>query len=201
MTTLLIIISITLFIIFAPLVLVAIGLPFKVSQGVREFRDSTSTEQFDLPNWLLWLQNPEDGLTGDSRGWYWNVYMQGKPDWIKMLIWSGWRNPWNYFKRVFMGVDIRQHRMILKVGQNHVRDDIGSEGFQVLVAEHKTKHRLFKPFGIYWVVPYKNKNGFMYGCRIGWKIKLSHNTPQNEEFELDYYKAPTFRIYINRQYH
>lgn len=189
-----------LFVVVAPFFLVLIGLPFKVSQGERTFGDGTTTIQYDLPNWLKWLQNPEDGLTGDRRGWYWNIYMDGKPDWWKMLIWSGYRNPWNYFKRVFMSVDIRKHVMVLQAGQDYVRDDMGSEGFQIITAENKENKRFFKPFSIYLVVPYKNKIGRCYGCRIGWKLKLSHNSDHYEEFELDYFKAPTFRLYFYKEY-
>ena len=89
------------FIVFAPLVLVAAGLPFKINKGVRFFEDNTSTQQYDLPVWLKWLQNPEDGLTGDRRSW---------------------------------------------------------------------------------------------------KIKMKHNTGEIEDFELDYFKAPTFRIYLYTAY-
>jgi hypothetical protein len=84
--------------------LVGIGLLFKVPLGKRTFKDGTEVDNYELPHWLKWLQNHEDGLTGDKRGWYWNIYMAGRPAWWKMLIWSAWRNPFNYLKRVVLGV-------------------------------------------------------------------------------------------------
>lgn len=67
--------------------LVGIGLFFKKDLGYKTFKDGTVIQNYELPDWLKWLQNPEDNLTGDKRGWYWNIYMAGRPAWWKMLIW------------------------------------------------------------------------------------------------------------------
>jgi len=69
MNILLTILAIPIGLIVTSFLLVGIGLPFKRTIGSRDFEDGTSVIQYELPNWLKWLQNPEDGLTGDKRGW------------------------------------------------------------------------------------------------------------------------------------
>ena len=167
-----ILLSILAFIVFAPSILVLIGLPFKKSLGLRDFADNTVINHYDLPDWLKWLQNKEDGLTGDKRGWYWNVYMAGKPDWLKMWWWSGWRNPWNYLKRHIIGINIRDYNVSKLVGDDYVRDDFNSTGLQILVAKSKRGNKIRPMF--YWVMRWGGSNRAIV-IQIGWKIKLSHN--------------------------
>ena len=143
---------------------------------------------YDLPDWLKWFQNPEDGLIGDIRGWYWNTYFpEWVPSWVKMWYWSGVRNTYNYFKRVVIGVDIRKHTFHKLVGVDYVRDDFNSEGFQILYA--KPKNGWFPRPMLYWVRRWGNSNRAI--CfQFGWKIKLSHNN-ETYDYEWDYYKGFT----------
>ena len=153
-------------IIFLPALLVAFGLFFKVDKGVRYFDDGTSTQQYDLPQCLLWLTNPKDGLTGDHRGWYWNTYMIGKSSWVKMWWWSAFRNPWNYLKRHIIGINVKNYTITKVCGQDHVRDDLNSTGFQILRAG-------WRP-ALYWVKQWGNSNRAIV-LQIGWKLHLKHN--------------------------
>lgn len=171
--------------------LVGLGLFFKEDRGNRVFKDGTSTTQYDLPQWLLWLTNPEDGLTGDHRGWYWNTYMAGRPDWWKMLIWSAWRNPFNYLKRFVIGIDIRNYAFNKVCGQDYVRDDFDSTGFQVLRAVPIEAGR-FNKYSLYWVHRY-GQSDHAFVMQLMWKIKLEHNTAVEKD-EWDYFKGFTFEI-------
>jgi hypothetical protein len=68
MNILLTILAIPIGLIVTSFLLVGIGLPFKRTIGSRDFENGTSVIQYELPHWLKWLQNPEDGLTGDKQG-------------------------------------------------------------------------------------------------------------------------------------
>lgn len=171
-------------------IIVGTGLFFKVKQGERKFKDGTRTTQYDLPQWLLWSTNPEDGLTGDSRGWYWNIYMKGRPDWWKMLIWSAWRNPFNYFKRFILGINIKNYTFTKLYGDDYVRDDFDSTGFQILKATRMGGGS--SRYSLYWVKQYGSTDRAMV-IQLGWKIKLSHNGAVYKD-EVDYYKGFTFEI-------
>lgn len=171
-----------------PLILVGIGLPFKRSLGVRKLTDGSMIENFELPNWLKWLHNPEDHLTGDKDGRYWNIYMHGKPAWLKMWWWSGWRNPFNYLKRVVIGIDVRDYTIHKLIGQDYVRDDMRSRGFQILYAKPK-KGGFPRPM-LYWVRTWGNSTRAIV-WQWGWKIKLSHNDAVYED-EWDNFKGLTF---------
>ncbi len=181
-------ISILTIFIILPATLVAIGLPFKQYLGMRYLDDGVSIPHYDLPNWLKWLQNPEDGLTGDSRGWYWNVKMKGKPAWFKMWWWSGVRNTYNYLKRFIIGIDIRKFTFHKLCGADYVRDDLINQGFQILYA--KPKDGWFPRPMLYWVRQWGDSNRAIV-LQIGWKIKLEHNGTAYED-EWDYYKGLTF---------
>lgn len=147
---------------------------------------------YDLPDWLGWYQNPEDGLMGDKRGWYWNeCCAQWLPGWVRMWWWSGFRNPANRLKRFILGLDIRDYVIIKVRGQDYVRDDLQSTGFQILKAKPKR-------FGnkahwmLYWVWKWPNTNRAIV-VQLGAKIKLSHNHV-NYVDEPDYFKGITFEV-------
>ena len=158
--------SLLAFIIFAPAILVAIGLPFRKELGLRHFEDGTTISHYDLPDWLYWLQNDYDGVTGDRRGWYWNVYMAGKPALFKMWWWSAFRNPWNNLKRKVIGINMKDHTVTKVCGVDYVRDDFRSEGFQILRAGRYPM--------LYWVRRWGQSDRAIV-MQLGWKIKLSYN--------------------------
>jgi len=180
--------SFVAFWVFLPSLLVAIGLPFKQEQGLRTFDNGDPTIQYDLPDWLRWLQNVEDGLTGDSRGWYWHEYFPAwVPDWYKSWWWSAWRNPWNYLKRNVIGIDVREFTFHKLVGEDYVRDDLDSQGFQILYA--MPNDGIFPRPMLYWVKELHNGRGICF--QFGWKIKLNHNNAIYLD-EHDNFKGWTF---------
>lgn len=170
--------------------LVGIGLCFKKDLGVRTFTDGYTVQNYELPDWLKWLQNPEDNLTGDKRGWYWTVYMDGKPAWFKMLWWSAWRNPFNYLKRVVIGIDIRQFSFHKLCGADEVRDDFYQTGFQILYAK-PLMGGWPRPM-LYWVRRWGYSNRAIV-VQLGWKIKLSH-AGATYSYKWDYFKGLTFEV-------
>ena len=168
-----------LFVIFAPLFLVAIGLPFKKHLGLRDFADGSVIDLYDLPDWLWFLQNPKDGLTGDGRGWFWNIKAAGWPAWLKMLWWSGWRNPWKYLKDRVFGINVRHYVMTKIIGQDHVRDDFRSTGFHILKATPKSGG--FNKYTVYYVRRWgESKLALVF--QLGQKIKLSHNDVTDDKW-------------------
>ena len=182
-----------------PMVLVAIGLPFaqRRSNLPVTFSQYKNPEPYkydiDLPDWLRWLQNVEDGLMGDDRGWFWNVYKPALvPDswWanptFKMWWWSAIRNPWNYLKRFVIGIDVRHFTFHKLIGDDYVRDDLNNQGFQILVAMPKNGW-LPRPM-LYWVKELHNGRGICF--QFGWKIKLSHGKLVERD-EWDYWKGIT----------
>ena len=182
-----------LLIIVIPMVVVAIGLPFAKPMRWIEFslykKPVSGMYQLQLPSWMKWFQNPEDGLIGDSRGWYWNTYFpKWVPAWFKMWWWSGVRNPYNYLKRIVIGVDIREYTFHKLVGQDYVRDDFDNCGFQILYAKPK-KGWLPRPM-LYWVRRWGSSNHGIC-MQLGWKIKLEHNT-STEKYKWDNFKGCTF---------
>ena len=173
--------------------MVAVGLPFaKPTRYIKftQYKSPTSgVYQMQLPDWLKWFSNPEDGLTGDSRGWYWNTYFPAwVPSWFKMWWWSGVRNPYNYLKRIVIGLDIRKFTFHKLCGQDYVRDDFNSCGFQILYARPKSGW-LVRPM-LYWVRRWGQSDRAIV-VQIGWKIKLSHNSAIEED-EWDNFKGVTF---------
>jgi len=182
-------------IILLPMVAVAIGLPFKKPVKYIEFTQykepAEGVYQYRLPDWLKWFSNPEDFLSGDSRGWYWNTYFPTwVPSWFKMWWWSGVRNPYNYLKRIVIGVDIRKFTFHKLVGQDYVRDDFDNCGFQILYAKPKSGW-LPRPM-LYWVRRWGTSDRAIV-VQIGWKIKLSHDGLVEKD-EWDYFKGCTCEI-------
>ena len=172
-----------------PLVLVGVGLPFKHNLGARTLTNGVTITQYELPDWLKWCHNPEDHLTGDKDGRYWTDYFPvWLPAWFKMWWWSGWRNPFNYLKRVVIGIDIRDYTFHKLCGQDYVRDDMRSPGFQILYAKPKAGG-MVRPM-LYWVRPWGNSTRAIV-WQWGWKIKLSHGTAEYDD-EMDYFKGLTF---------
>lgn len=173
------------------IILVGIGLLFKVDKGLRHFSDGTTIQNYELREWLKWLQNPVDNLTGDKHGRYWNEYMSGKPAWFKMWWWSGVRNPWNYLKLRIFGIDMREHKVVKVRGQDIVKDNFTYTGFHILKAIPDDVSKWNK-YTLYWVMRWF-KSDLAIVLQLGWKIKLSHNG-MFEENENKYWKGFTFEI-------
>ena len=179
-------------------VVVAVGLMFRKTDPSTEKHFTTfNTDRVwvyeDLPNWLKWYQNIEDGLRGDHRGW-WDANSFGKDSskLFNMFWWSAIRNPANYFKRFVIGCDIRQYSFVKLAGKDHVRDDFASTGFQIIKAVPKTEKVKVPRFMLYYVKRYGNSNRALV-IQLGNKIKLEHNTAVEQD-EYDYFKGFTFEV-------
>ena len=182
-----------LFIVVLPMIAVAIGVIYRKACGIVQFTEHIYPYamyiKYDVPAWLKWFSNPEDGLIGDSRGWYWNTYFPvWVPAWFKMWWWSAIRNPWNYLKRFVIGINIRKFTFHKLCGQDYVRDDLMHCGFQILYA--KPKKGWFPRPMLYWVRRWGSSDRAIV-VQVGWKIKLSHDG-LIEKDEWDYFKGITF---------
>lgn len=148
----------------------------------------------DIPSWLKPWQNIEDGLRGDHRGW-WDANCFGKDSSkvFNMFWWSAVRNPFNYFKRFTLGCDVRNYIITKLAGQDYVRDDVHSTGWQVLKATPLAKSGLKLPrYSFYGVFRY-GKTSRALVIQLGNKIRLSHNSAIETD-DYDYFKGFTFEI-------
>lgn len=176
---------------------VLIGLPFarenqsRVQRFTKHVSPTAFKRHIDLPDWLLWFQNREDGMTGDARGWYWNLYFPDwVPDWFKMWWWSGIRNPANCLKRNILGVDVRDITVEKVRGDDFVRDDFDNTGFQILRGVDESGEA--QVWALYWVRRWGESNRAIV-VQLGAKIKLDHNGVEYDD-ERDYLKGITFEV-------
>lgn len=180
------------------LVLVPIGLLFKTREDATMMHFTHyNTGRFwvkeDLPNWLQWYQNDEDGLRGDHRGWWdANCFGGDSSKLINMFWWSAIRNPFNYFKRFIIGCDVRHYCIVKLAGQDYVRDDFDSTGWQILKAIPVNKEIKLPRYTFYGVFRYGKTNRALV-IQLGNKIRLSHNGNINENW-YDYYKGFTMEV-------
>lgn len=179
------------------LFMVPIGLCFRVkdmstSKPFTSFNKDREWVYEDLPNWLKPWQNIEDGLRGDHRGWWdANCFGRDGSKTFNMFWWSAIRNPFNYFKRFVIGCDIRKYVFTKLCGQDYVRDDFDSTGWQVLKATPLNGGYIPR-YMFYGVWRYGSSSRAMV-IQLGNKISLSHNS-KKENDEYDYLKGFTFEI-------
>lgn len=184
--------------IIAGLVLVPIGVLFRnKDQTTAKPFTHYNTHRFwvkeDLPNWLRWYQNDEDGLRGDHRGWWdANCFGRDSSRLINMIWWSAIRNPFNYFKRFIIGCDVRHYTIVKLAGQDYVRDDFESTGWQILKAIPANDAIKLPRYSFYAVVRYGKSNRALV-IQLGNKVRLSHNTTVEED-DYDYYKGFTIEV-------
>ena len=89
-----------------------------------------------------------------------------------------------------MGADVRHYFIVKLKGDDFVRDNLGSEGFQILKAiprDDKIPH-----WTLYWVRQWGKSNRAIV-IQLGAKIKLSHNDVYYDD-PVDYFKGVTFQI-------
>ena len=181
------------------LFMVPIGLCFRVkdmstAKPFTSFNKDREWVYEDLPNWLKPWQNIEDGLRGDHRGWWdANCFGEDSSKLINMFWWSAIRNPFNYCKRFVLGCDTREYVFTKLHGQDYVRDDFDSTGFQVIKATPLSTSSVKLPrYMFYWVFRYGESNRALV-VQLGNKIKLEHNGAVEVD-EYDYFKGFTFEI-------
>lgn len=144
-----------------------------------------------LPSWLLWWDNPYDGLYGDKRGWWanycWEHYGTEHDDFWSMWQWAAIRNPANYWSRIVTGCDV--HQVELLAGQPVCDED--NPGWHFLRAID-AKGRSFYYLG--FVFPWWfDKTHAVFG-RFGWKLKMSHNWLPDNAPEQDRIRASVYRM-------
>ena len=137
-----------------------------------------------LPKWAWYFDNDRDGARGDHRGWYWMEYIPDYPDAFKYWFWLAIRNPANNFKRYVLGFDIRKETIRTIYGDNYVRDDFESAGFQLVKAGHR--------YHLYWVKRYSESDRALV-IELGNKFQVRHNGAVYES-EHKYFKGFTFEV-------
>lgn len=144
-----------------------------------------------LPRFLLWWDNPYDGLFGDKRGWWDNYcrenYGHDAQHWYSMWQWAAIRNPANYWSRVVTGCDVRTVELL--AGKPVCDED--NPGWHFLRATD-ANGRSFYYLG--FVFPWWfDKTHAVYG-RFGWKLKLEHNRMSPAAPEQDRIRASVYRV-------
>lgn len=141
---------------------------------------------------VFWAwDNKEDSSVGDVRGW-WDDNCFGADAYrpINRFWWMAIRNPFNNFKRLVLGIDIRKYTMSKILGQDYVRDDLQSTGFQLLKATPNAGG--IPRYMLYYVRKWEGTDRAIV-IQLGNKIKLSHNTTE-EMKEIDNWKGFTFEV-------
>lgn len=138
--------------------------------------------------------NIEDSSTGDHRGW-WDLHSFGSDSrrFINRFWWLAIRNPFNNFKRYVIGCDVRNYTISKLAGQDYVRDDFNSTGWQLLKASPKRDSGVWLPRYTFYLVARWGTSDRALVVQLGNKIKLSHNAEEFDK-EIDYWKGFTFEI-------
>lgn len=155
--------------------LVAIGLPFR----------RTVDGLVRLPKWLLPWDNIVDGLLGDKRGKYAASTAKWNPL-FAMWWWAAVRNPANYFKRFILACDVSRCVITKLAGQDYVRDDFDSEGWQLLQAVRDDGRKYYH---FYWVRRWRESDRALV-IELGFKFRLGHVI----ESGIDRFKGFTFEV-------
>ena len=96
-------------------------------------------------------------------------------------------NPFNYFKRFILACDVRKGKIEKIAGQDYVRDDLNSTGWQFL--------KCGKYYAFYGVWKWKWSDTHAVVVQLGNKFDLQDNFkvyPPEQEYK--YFKGFTFEI-------
>lgn len=143
-----------------------------------------------LPKFALFWDNKIDGTLGDDDyrwaerdipfGWK-NTSFLGQCWWMAI------RNPFNYFKRFILACDVRKNKVEKIAGQDYVRDDLRSTGWQFL------KCGSFYTF--YGVWKWKWSDSHTVVIQLGNKFDLQDNLKEYPSYqEYKYFKGFTFEL-------
>lgn len=152
------------------------------------FRDDTYILNSDgeeywlrqLPKWAKWWNNPIDGSLGDDNfRWASRDIPFGlkNTSFLGQFWWMAIRNPFNYFKRFILGCDVRKNKIEKLGGQDYVRDDLESTGWQFLKCGH---------FYTFYGVWQYGDNDRAFVIQLGNKFDLEDNSKSYNPKE--YYK-------------
>jgi len=103
-----------------------------------------------LPKFALFWDNKIDGTLGDDDYRYASrdiPFGLKNTSFLGQYWWMAIRNPFNYFKRFILACDFRKDTVEKIAGQDYVRDDLRSTGWQFL--------KCGKFYTFYWVWKWK----------------------------------------------
>lgn len=142
----------------------------------------------NLPKWLWLWGNDADGSDGDNRLWWdknadeqvlfglfpflrkkgINVPTLNSKNYLSRLWWMAIRNPANNLRFVpYISCPVKECNVTF-FGQYEVKDKLGKEGWQLVIAKHKKKDMIW--MGLYWVIKYPNSN-LGLRMRFGYKVQ------------------------------
>lgn len=173
-------------------VVVPIALMFPDDSHKKDTYISNGNQEWwlrQLPPWAKLWNNTIDGTLGDPNfrwasrdipfGWK-NTSFLGQ------FWWMAVRNPANYLKRFVLSCDVRKHPIEKLGGQDYVRDDLNSTGWQFLKCG-----KFYTFYGVWkW-----SKTERALVVQLGNKFDLEDNIKTySDGQEYKYFKGFTFEI-------
>lgn len=143
-----------------------------------------------LPKFALFWDNKIDGTLGDDDYRYASrdiPFGLKNTSFLGQYWWMAFRNPFNYFKRFILACDVRKDIIEKIAGQDYVRDDLNSTGWQFL--------KCGKFYTFYGVWKWKSSDTHAVVIQLGNKFDLQDNLkayPSDQEYK--YFKGFTFEI-------
>lgn len=135
-----------------------------------------------LPKFALFWDNKIDGTLGDDDYRYASrdiPFGLKNTSFLGQYWWMAFRNPFNYFKRFILACDVRKDIVEKVAGQDYVRDDLNSTGWQFL------KCGKFYTFYGVWLYPEHKVYTLGFEKVDSWyKYKLKVNTYLNTSKSL-----------------
>lgn len=143
-----------------------------------------------LPKLALFWNNKIDGTLGDEDFRYASrdiPFGLKNTSFLGQYWWMAIRNPFNYFKRFILACDVRKNVVEKIAGQDYVRDDLESTGWQFL--------KCGRFYAFYGVWKWKWSDTHAVVIQLGNKFDLQDNFktyPSTQEYK--YFKGFTFEI-------
>ena len=143
-----------------------------------------------LPKFALFWDNKIDGTLGDDDFRYASrdiPFGLKNTSFLGQYWWMAFRNPFNYFKRFILACDVRKDVVEKVAGQDYVRDDLRSTGWQFL--------KCGKYYTFYGVWKWRWSGTHAIVIQLGNKFDLQDNFkayPSEQEYK--YLKGFTFEI-------
>lgn len=147
-----------------------------------------------LPRFALFWDNKVDGTLGDDDYRYASrdiPFGLKNTSFLGQYWWMAFRNPFNYFKRFILACDVRKDVVEKVAGQDYVRDDLRSTGWQFL----KCGDGILPFYTFYGVWKWKWSGTHAVVIQLGNKFDLQDNFkayPSEQEYK--YLKGFTTEI-------
>lgn len=188
------IIGIVLGFIIVPVMLALGKFDWSTAKNFTQYNTSRQWVKEQFPTVFWPWDNLEDSSTGDHRGWWdANCFGANGRKWINRFWWLAIRNPFNNCKRFVLGADVRKYIITNLAGQDYVRDDLNSTGWQLLKASPmKGSGKKLPRYQFYLVKRYGSSSRALV-IQIGNKIRLEHNSAVEKD-EYDYFKGWTLEF-------